>query len=60
VIKEKIGWYAIDFYENVLLVLTIPVEYSENDIAIMRECVFEAGLIKEICSAKLQFTTERK
>ena len=45
--------------ENVLFVLTIPAEYSENDKVIMRECAFKAGLISDKNSEKLQFTTER-
>ncbi|CAB4384322.1 unnamed protein product [Rhizophagus irregularis] len=58
-IKEKISnnW-NIDFYESVLLVLTVPTEYSEKDKAIMRECVYEAELIAKRFSNKLQFTTE--
>jgi len=60
-IKERISqhWTGIDFTENVLLVLTVPAEYSENDKAIMRECAFNAGLISVKDSEKLQFTTER-
>ncbi|CAB5127500.1 actin-like ATPase domain-containing protein [Rhizophagus irregularis] len=59
-IKETIPkyWTGIDFMEHVLLVLTIPAEYSENDKAIMRECTFNAGLISDKRSEKLQFTTE--
>lgn len=45
--------------ENVLLVLPVPAEYSEYDKAIMRECIFNAGLINNRFSEKLQFTTER-
>jgi hypothetical protein len=45
--------------KNVLLVLTVPAEYSENDKAIMRECTFNAGLISDKRSERLQFTTER-
>ncbi|CAB5380816.1 unnamed protein product [Rhizophagus irregularis] len=52
---------GVDFKENVLLVLTVPAEYSENDKATMRECARKAGLIDLIGnkkSQKLQFTTE--
>jgi hypothetical protein len=45
--------------ENVLLVLTVPADFSEVDMAIMRECVYNAGLISNKFSEKLQFTTER-
>ncbi|GES97255.1 hypothetical protein GLOIN_2v1484166 [Rhizophagus clarus] len=51
-------WEGIDFMENVLLVLTVPAGFSDFDIAIMRECVFNAGLINNKYSEKLQFTTE--
>ncbi|PKK77663.1 actin-like ATPase domain-containing protein [Rhizophagus irregularis] len=59
-IKETIPkyWEGIDFMEHVLLVVTIPAEFSESDKAIMRECTFNAGLIGEKNSEKLQFTTE--
>jgi hypothetical protein len=45
--------------ENVLLIFTVPAEYSEADKATLRECIFNAGLISDINSEKLQFTTER-
>ncbi|RIA86102.1 hypothetical protein C1645_878884 [Glomus cerebriforme] len=51
-------WSEIDFMENVLLILTVPAEYSENDKAIMRECIFNAELIVDKYSENLQFTTE--
>ncbi|GBC09523.1 hypothetical protein RclHR1_08950001 [Rhizophagus clarus] len=59
-IKETVQsyWKNITFMENVLLVLTVPAEYSESDKAIMRECAFNAGLISDKNSEKLQFTTE--
>ncbi|RIA82248.1 hypothetical protein C1645_809689 [Glomus cerebriforme] len=59
-IKDSISsaWSEIEFLENVLIVITVPAEYSENDKGIMRECVYNAGLIKEKYSGKLQFTTE--
>ncbi|GBC01489.1 hypothetical protein RclHR1_04200007 [Rhizophagus clarus] len=49
---------GIKFYENVLLVLSVPAEYSKKELAIMRECAFKADLIKEENSEYLQFTTE--
>ncbi|CAB4491838.1 unnamed protein product [Rhizophagus irregularis] len=60
VIKDTIliNWTGIDFMENVLLILPVPAEYSELDKAIMRECAFNAGLINNRFSRKLQFTTE--
>ena len=50
----------IDYFENVLLVITVPAEFSDKSKAIMRICTFNAGLIKEKFSTNLQFTTERK
>ncbi|PKC02903.1 actin-like ATPase domain-containing protein [Rhizophagus irregularis] len=52
-----VAW-EIDFMENVLLVLTVPAEYTQKEKAIMRECACNAGLINEIDSKKLEFTTE--
>ncbi|CAB5356195.1 unnamed protein product [Rhizophagus irregularis] len=43
---------------NVLLVIAVPAEFSENAKAIMRICTFNAGLIKDECSTNLQFITE--
>ncbi|GBC08046.1 hypothetical protein RclHR1_07890013 [Rhizophagus clarus] len=59
-IKETVtnAWTGIDFTENVLLVLTVPAEYSDKSKATMRECAFNAGLISNKFSEKLQFTTE--
>ncbi|CAB5355832.1 unnamed protein product [Rhizophagus irregularis] len=59
-IKEKIScnWHGIDYFKEVLLVLTIPAEYSETDKVIMRQCVYNANLIEDIYSGKLQFATE--
>ncbi|RIA82252.1 hypothetical protein C1645_809690 [Glomus cerebriforme] len=59
-IKETIPqyWPGIDFMQQVLFVLTVPAEYSENDKAIMRECAFNAELVADKCSEQLQFTTE--
>ncbi|GES96669.1 hypothetical protein GLOIN_2v1486447 [Rhizophagus clarus] len=60
VIKNRIGqhWPTIDFFKQVLLVLTVPAEYSNKEIALMRDCVYNAGLIEKKCSKNLQFTTE--
>jgi hypothetical protein len=55
----RIHW-NIDFYKNGLLVLTVPAEYSDKEKDIMRECTYNAGLIKDMCSESLQFITERK
>jgi hypothetical protein len=62
IIKETVSthWPLIDYFEHVLLVLTVPAEFSERSKAIMRMCAFNAELIKDMCSTNLQFTTERK
>ncbi|CAG8440637.1 uncharacterized protein OCT59_009847 [Rhizophagus irregularis] len=52
------SWPGIDFLENVLLVLTVPAEYSDKSKATLRECAFDANLIGSKFSEKLQFTTE--
>ncbi|RIA95891.1 hypothetical protein C1645_816035, partial [Glomus cerebriforme] len=59
-IKETLErrWPNIDLLEQVLFVLTVPAEWSSNSINIMRECVFNAGLIGRRDSKNLQFTTE--
>ncbi|RIA90036.1 hypothetical protein C1645_738171 [Glomus cerebriforme] len=56
--KIKVHWPNVDFYENVLLILSVPAEYSKKELAIMRECALEAKLIRKEKSAHLQFTTE--
>ncbi|PKC69844.1 hypothetical protein RhiirA1_503301 [Rhizophagus irregularis] len=60
VIKETVEthWPLIDYFKNILLVITVPAEFSEKSKAIMRRCAFNAELIKEECSTNLQFTTE--
>jgi hypothetical protein len=61
-IKETVSthWPGINFLENVLLVLPVPVEYSERAKSIMRQCIYEANLIEHINSKNLRFITERK
>ncbi|CAB4424823.1 unnamed protein product [Rhizophagus irregularis] len=60
VIKEAIErrWPDIDFFQHVLLVFTIPAELQPCAISTIRECVYDAGLIKEKYSTKLRFITE--
>ena len=60
VIKETIStrWPMIDFFEDVLLVLPVPAEYSEEAKTIMRECAYNAKLLKGNHLIKLQFITE--
>ena len=53
-------WPDINFFKHVLLILTVPAEYTSARIAIMRECAYNAELIKGKFSQNLQFITERK
>ncbi|KAF0513799.1 actin-like ATPase domain-containing protein [Gigaspora margarita] len=59
-IKDTVNtrWPNVDFFENVLIILTVPAEYSEQSKLILRECMFNARLIDNQKSEKLQFTTE--
>ncbi|CAI2175026.1 5911_t:CDS:2, partial [Funneliformis geosporum] len=59
-IKERVDshWQNLDFYSKVLIVLTIPAEFDDDAIAIMRECAFLAELMNEKNSRNLIFTTE--
>ncbi|CAI2180377.1 15097_t:CDS:2, partial [Funneliformis geosporum] len=58
-IKETLSiTQYVDLHSNVSIVLTVPAEFVDNEIAIMRECAFRAGLLKEKYSKNLRFTTE--
>ena len=57
--KVEATWDNLDFFKNVLIVLTVPAEYSEKENEVMRECAYNAGLIGEKGTDLLQFTTER-
>ncbi|PKY55784.1 hypothetical protein RhiirA4_548903 [Rhizophagus irregularis] len=59
-IKNEIArsWTGVNYFENVLLVLTVPADYSEKDKDILRECTHSGKLIKNKSSEKLQFITE--
>ncbi|CAB5381411.1 unnamed protein product [Rhizophagus irregularis] len=58
-IKNTIASYPnIKYFENVLLVLTVSMEYLEKDEAIMRERVHDAKLVRNKSSEKIQFITE--
>ena len=46
--------------EQVLIILTVPAEFSDAARAIMRDCAFQANLIATKNTQKLQFVTERK
>ncbi|CAG8654950.1 6266_t:CDS:2, partial [Funneliformis mosseae] len=51
-------WQELDFHNQVSIILTVPAEFADNEIKIVRECAFNAGLMKEKFSNNLQFTTE--
>ncbi|CAB4424740.1 unnamed protein product [Rhizophagus irregularis] len=59
-IKQEIGrrWPGVDFYSNVRIVVTVPAEFTEDTKTIMRQCLYNAGLIKSLGTLSLQFTTE--
>ncbi|PKK57857.1 hypothetical protein RhiirC2_871727 [Rhizophagus irregularis] len=61
-IKETIAarWPNVRFMEQVSIILTVPTGFSDQAKAIMRECIYEAGLINVKSSEKLQFITERE
>lgn len=42
------------------IIITVPAEFSEKSKSIMRECAYNAGLINDLHTNHLQFTTERK
>ncbi|PKY62294.1 hypothetical protein RhiirA4_488537, partial [Rhizophagus irregularis] len=59
VIKKKIAEeWDINFFTQVLLIFTIPTEFDDNAILIMRECIYTAGLLKDRYSRNLRFITE--
>ncbi|RGB23996.1 hypothetical protein C1646_805401 [Rhizophagus diaphanus] len=59
VVKNKIDdCWKVNFFTQVLLVFTIPTEFDDNAILIMRECIFKAGLLKDQYSRNLRFITE--
>ncbi|RIA90019.1 hypothetical protein C1645_849873 [Glomus cerebriforme] len=49
---------GIDFFKQVLIIMTIPAEFDNNAINIMRKCAYKADLIKFRKSSNLKFTTE--
>ncbi|RIA87542.1 hypothetical protein C1645_827651 [Glomus cerebriforme] len=57
-ISVNTHWPGLDFYNKVLIVLTIPVEFDDDAIAIMRDCAFDAKLMKEKDTRCLIFITE--
>ncbi|CAB4491810.1 unnamed protein product [Rhizophagus irregularis] len=59
VIKKSIAEkWEINFFTQTLIVLTIPAEFDDKAMTIMRECVHSAGLLRDRYSRNLKFTTE--
>ncbi|RIA82054.1 hypothetical protein C1645_809788 [Glomus cerebriforme] len=60
VIKNTLNttWQKIDFFKQVLIIMTIPAEFDNQAMTIMRECAYDAGIINEKGSKNLKFTTE--
>nr|CAG8437441.1 12309_t:CDS:2 [Entrophospora candida] len=58
--QEKITsrWPNVNYKKDVLHIVTVPAEYSEQSKAIMRECIYQAGLLEDLDTIRLQFTTE--
>ncbi|CAG8570024.1 17605_t:CDS:2 [Gigaspora margarita] len=47
-LKEELKqWDNIDYFKNVRLVLTVPVEFDNDAISTMRDCAYKAGLTKQ-------------
>ncbi|RIB15219.1 hypothetical protein C2G38_2192894 [Gigaspora rosea] len=51
------AWPFVDFLNQVLLVLTVLADFFEK-AKIMKECMYEADLIKSKVTTNVQFTTE--
>ncbi|CAG8557271.1 14741_t:CDS:2 [Acaulospora morrowiae] len=49
---------TIKFPDQIKIVLTIPAEWPPRTTDIMRECAFKAGLLSNLRSKNLEFTTE--
>ncbi|KAF0520402.1 hsp70 family protein [Gigaspora margarita] len=60
IIKEDFErrWPGIDFFRMVRLVFTVPAEFTEKTKSIMRQCIYDAGLINNSGTQNLKFITE--
>ncbi|RGB24266.1 hypothetical protein C1646_726562 [Rhizophagus diaphanus] len=54
----KKSYQNIDFFKQVLIIVTIPAEFDIQTIDTMRECLFNAEIIDKKKSETLKFTTE--
>ena len=61
-IKETINtrWHGLKFFENVLLIISIPAEFDDRAKDTMRKCLYSAELTDSKESTNVEFTTERK
>ncbi|GES81266.1 hypothetical protein GLOIN_2v1502209 [Rhizophagus clarus] len=59
-IKETVStrWHGIKFFENVLLIISIPAEFDDIVKDTMRKCLHNAELTNSKESNKVEFTTE--
>ncbi|CAB4408728.1 unnamed protein product [Rhizophagus irregularis] len=53
----KTRWSGIELHQ-ILFVLAVPAGFPENSKAILRKCAYDANLISNLKTGKLQFTTE--
>ncbi|CAB4459700.1 unnamed protein product [Rhizophagus irregularis] len=54
----KKSYQNIDFFKQVLIIMTIPAEFDIQAIDTMRECLLKAEIIDKKKSENLKFTTE--
>ncbi|CAG8630288.1 10726_t:CDS:2 [Paraglomus brasilianum] len=54
----QIRWPKLDYHSHVIKIMTVPAEYDEKARHIMRTCAFEAGIINNLNSEGLEFTSE--
>ncbi|KAF0553696.1 actin-like ATPase domain-containing protein [Gigaspora margarita] len=59
-IKETIvyRWPNVNFMEQVLVIMTVPTEFTKQANDTIRECAYRAGLISNQYTEKLQLCTE--
>ncbi|CAI2171548.1 4791_t:CDS:2 [Funneliformis geosporum] len=58
-LKEKLNSYKfLEFFNQVIIILTVPAEFDNKALSIMRDCAFKAGLTNEKNSRNLKFITE--
>ncbi|CAG8525084.1 8431_t:CDS:2 [Ambispora leptoticha] len=59
-IKEKVQtrWPGLEFPQQIKLILTVPAEWHENTRNVLRQAAYKAGLLDNINSRNLDFTTE--